>query len=97
MDVSEFSTTAQAIIGELELAAQGSVQVRGFGYAQIREDRIGGLGPNPPLDESEEWVPHPNRVAIDELRASGIEIRVSAGDTMRMINLVGVRLQAPKK
>lgn len=97
MDVSEFSSTAQAIIGELELAAQSSVQVRGYGYAQVREDRIGGLGPNPPLDPDEEWTPHPNRLAIEELRAAGIDIRFSAGDSMRMINLVGVRLQAPKK
>lgn len=96
MDVSEFSSTAQAIIGELELAAQSSVRVRGYGYAQINEDRIGGLGSNPPLDPEEEWQPHPNRVAIDELRESGIDVRVSAGDSMRMISLAGVRLQAPK-
>lgn len=108
MDISQFSSTAQAIVAELELAAQSSVQVRGYGYAQVNEDRIGGLGENPPvasdyLDEedfaaaTEAWEPHRNRVAIHELRDAGVDIRVSQGGSMRMISLNGVRLTAPKR
>lgn len=108
MDISQFSSKAQAIVHELELAAQSSVQVRGYGYAQILEDRIGGLGENPPVASdfsseedfaaaTEAWAPNENRVAVHELRDAGVDIRVSGGGSMRMISLHGVRLTAPKR
>jgi hypothetical protein len=107
MDISQLTRTAQAIVAELELAAQSSVQSRGYGYAQINEDRIGGLGENPPVSSdfsddadfaaaTEAWVPHPNRVAVHELRDAGVDIRVSQGGSMRMISLHGVRLTAKR-
>jgi hypothetical protein len=96
MDISRFSADAQALIEQLEATAQQSLATRGFGYAQIREEAVGGLGPNPPADPDVEWEPSAVRLAVDELRAAGVDIRVSGGESMRMIALHGVRLQAPK-
>lgn len=47
-DLSEFSPTAQALITALQTEAQTAAAARGAGWAQVHEDRVGGLGPEHP-------------------------------------------------
>lgn len=94
-DISQLSSTAQSIVHALEQSAQFASQMRGWGYAQVDEFTIGGLGPNEPLtpEERAEWTPSPQMAAIAELREAGIDVRVSGGEPIgefgRMICLVG--------
>lgn len=94
-DLTQLSSTAQSIVHALEQAADFACQMRGWGYAQVDEFQIGGLGPNEPLtpEERAEWTPSPQMEAIAELRDAGIDVRVSGGEPVgefgRVICLAG--------
>ena len=105
--IDHLSSTAQSLVHALEHAAQVSCTIRGYGYAQVSEFAVGGLGPNPPEDPDElaEYEPSDVRLAIAELADNGIEVRFSDGvalsDHGRMLVLIGknggpVKMSVPR-
>lgn len=100
---------AQALVQALQSAAADSVATRGFGYAVIHEDRVGGLGdPAPqPLDFAaddqgaleyhaavEAYRPTEARIGLELLVVAGYPARASAGGSDRFIQLDAGRLTA---
>lgn len=86
-DISHLSSNAQGLVHALQHAAETSVAIRGYGYAQVHEDAVGGVD----LIEG----------AIAELRGEGITVAYSGGAYPRYISLLHqggspVRLQRQK-
>lgn len=80
----ELSETGRQLFNELMAAANSGAErtVTKAGYAILQE------GNQLPEPLSQEMLD-----AVDELKAIGLDVRMSAGGSMRTIQLVGVRVQ----